>query len=127
MFVSCVKLLKSDANHRCPREIRHRNCERCVQLNKHCIQLPRPMWSTIARLLKNRADVDFGQQVEGLLEELHMNACGRHDERQDESLHLFRSFNRDPFCTANLLKIAADGKENGDEEAEADEGVFGIV
>lgn len=126
MCVGCVKLLTSDPNHRCHREIKHHKCERCVQLNKNCISLPRPLRSIVARLLKNRADADFGQQVEGVVDELDVYAYGRHDEDQDETLHLLRSINRNLFRIANLLKVAADGEEYGEEEAEVDEGVFGV-
>lgn len=126
MCVDCVKLLTSDPNHRCHREIKLHNCERCVHLNKNCISLPRPLQSTVARLLKNRADADFGQQVEGVIDELEVYAYGRHDEDQDETLHLLRSINRNLSRIANLLKVAADGEEHSEEEAEVDEGVFGV-
>ncbi|ODM14562.1 hypothetical protein SI65_10048 [Aspergillus cristatus] len=85
------------------------------------------MRTTVARLLKHRANVDFGQQVEVVIEELDVYAYGRHDEGQDERLYLLRSINRNLFRIANLLKVAADGEEYGDEEAEVDEIVFGVV
>jgi len=42
-------------------------------------------------------------------------------------LHLLRSINRNLFRIANLLKVAADGEEYGEEEDEVDESVVGVV
>lgn len=126
MCIGCVKSLTSDPSHRCHREIKLHNCERCVHLNKSCISLPRPLRSIIARLLRHRADADFGQQVESVIDKLDVYVYGRHDEGQDETLHLLRSIDRNLFRIANLLKVAADGEEYGEEEG-VDEGVFGVM
>lgn len=127
--VRCVKMLKSDPNHYCHRANQYHKCEHCVKSNKSCISIPRALQPTLVRLLKHRANADFGQQADMVIEEMEAYVYGRRGEGegQGETVHLLRSINRNLFRIVNILQVAGGGEEFGEEEEEVEIDVFGAV